>query len=84
MKKFFVLVLGLALPFLLAITLSSCKKDKVTVDNQEPEGDGLIQNAVKDYDGNTYDAVKLGIRYGWLLICVLPIMQMEQLYHWEK
>lgn len=60
MKKFFVLVLGLALPFLLAITLSSCKKDEVTVDNQEPEGDGLIQNAVKDYDGNTYDAVKLG------------------------
>lgn len=59
MKKIFALVLGLALPFLFAISLSSCKKDNID-ENQEPEGDGIIKNAVTDYDGNTYDAVKLG------------------------
>ncbi len=59
MKKVFALVLGITLPFLFAMSLSSCKKDKVE-ENQEPEGDGIIKNAVKDYDGNTYDAVKLG------------------------
>ena len=60
MKKIFALVLGIVMPFLFAVTFSSCKKDKVTEDNSEPEGDGLIKNAVKDYDGNTYNAVKLG------------------------
>ena len=59
MKKIFALVLGFALPFLFAVSLSSCKKEKIE-ENQEPEGDGLIQNAVQDYDGNTYNAVKLG------------------------
>lgn len=59
MKKIFALVLGFALPFLFAVSLSSCKKEKIE-ENQEPVGDGLIQNAVQDYDGNTYNAVKLG------------------------
>ena len=59
MKKVFALILSMALPFLFAMSLSSCKKDKVE-EIQEPEGDGIIKNAVKDYDGNTYDAVKLG------------------------
>lgn len=59
MKKVFALFLGIALPFLFAVSFSACKKEK-PVENPEPEGDGLIKNAVTDYEGNTYDAVKLG------------------------
>ena len=64
MKRFFYLMVSLILP--VALCMVSCKKDKIemhdssTTGNQEPQGDGIIRNAVKDYDGNTYDAVKLG------------------------
>lgn len=62
MKKNFVLAIGIVLSFLLSISFSSCKKEKVQENQEsiEPEGDGMINNAVKDYDGNTYNAVKLG------------------------
>lgn len=65
MKNFFIyLMMSVLLP--IALCTVSCKKDKVekndpsTVASQEPQGDGIIKNAVKDYDGNTYDAVRLG------------------------
>lgn len=56
MKRNFYLMVCIVLSF--AFGLSSCKKDKV--EPIEPVGDGIIQNAVKDYDGNTYNATKLG------------------------
>ena len=69
MKRHFFLITGLVLS--LALCMVSCKKEKINIGNQpagdselagnsEPTGDGIIKNAVKDYDGNTYDAVKLG------------------------
>ena len=56
MKKIFYLTLALTL------ALTACKKDKEEEDSEIiiPSGDGLIANAVKDVDGNTYNAVKLG------------------------
>lgn len=56
----------------IVFAFSSCQKDKVEKNNdsstsqempthpEEPTGDGLIENAVTDIDGNTYRAVKLG------------------------
>ena len=69
MKRHFFLITGLVLS--LALCMVSCKKEKINIGNQpagdselagnsEPAGDGIIKNAVKDYDGNTYDAVRLG------------------------
>lgn len=58
MKKIFAFVLGMALPFLFAVSFSACKKKPV--EDPEPVGDGIIKNAVTDFDGNKYDAVKLG------------------------
>ena len=66
MKRSFYLTMGIILSIAIAIGMVSCKKEKVNVDNStqtqnpEPQGDGIIRNAVKDYDGNTYDAVRLG------------------------
>ncbi len=63
-KRFLYLMVSLVLP--IALCMVSCKKDNIempdssNLGNQEPQGDGIIRNAVKDYDGNTYDAVKLG------------------------
>ena len=63
-KRFIYLMVSLILP--VALCTVSCQKDKIemhdssNLGNQEPQGDGIIRNAVKDYDGNTYDAVKLG------------------------
>ena len=58
MKRNFYLMVCIVLAF--ALGLSSCKKEKISEGVPEPAGDGLIKGAVKDYDGNTYDAVKLG------------------------
>ncbi len=66
MKRNIYLIACIALCISLCIT--SCKKEKIKTDNPtqvenqnpEPQGDGIIHNAVKDYDGNTYDAVKIG------------------------
>jgi len=57
MKRNFYLMICIAFSF--ALGLNSCKKDKPSED-LEPIGDGMIQKAVKDYDGNTYNAVKIG------------------------
>ena len=56
MKRYFFLITGLVLS--LALCMVSCKKEKINIVNQpegdsEPAGDGIIKNAVKDYDGNT-------------------------------
>ncbi len=64
MKRNFYLIIGIVLSIVLCVI--SCKKEKINADNstptenQEPQGDGIIQNAVTDYDGNKYDAIRLG------------------------
>ena len=63
MKKNFFLMASLILT--VALCMVSCKKENINANKQEtaetaePSGDGIIQNAVKDYDGNTYNAIKL-------------------------
>ena len=63
MKRNIYLILGIVLS--IALCIVSCKKEKIntnnsTATNEEPQGDGIIRFAVKDYDGNIYDAVRLG------------------------
>ena len=63
MKRNIYLILGIVLS--LALCMVSCKKEKInannsTATNEEPQGDGIIRFAVKDYDGNIYDAIRLG------------------------
>lgn len=55
MKK--LLIFGAALALVMGMT--SCD-DNHNGDNPNSDGPQIIQNAVKDYDGNKYDAVKIG------------------------
>ena len=57
----------MSMVFAIVLVMSSCKKENVTTkenattqNSNDPSGDGMIENAVTDIDGNTYDAVKLG------------------------
>lgn len=70
MKRHLLTILMMACA--IVFVFSSCKKDKVDKNNNngtsqetpthpdDPAGDGIIENAVTDVDGNTYKAVKLG------------------------
>lgn len=64
MKRTIYLIAGIIL--CLSLCTTSCQKEKINSDKpvETPDsglqGDGIIRNAVTDYDGNTYDAVRLG------------------------
>lgn len=54
MKKFYLLLLGLA------VVACACKDPEPEPEPTPVEDSNIIKNAAKDYDGNVYDAVKIG------------------------